>query len=170
MVATTRQERIVVMGVAGCGKSVLGSLLADRLGYRFVDADDLHPAANVNKMAGGTPLDDDDRWPWLDTVGSTLAGSPGIVVACSALKRAYRDRLRASAGDVTFVHLVGSPQLLARRMASRSEHFMPTSLLESQLRTLEPLDAGEHGAEIDVTPPPSIVVKEILETLGSAHG
>ncbi|HEX4400042.1 MAG TPA: gluconokinase [Galbitalea sp.] len=170
MAGTPAQERIVVMGVAGCGKTVVGGLLASKLGYRFVDADDLHPAANVTKMAGGTPLDDDDRWPWLDAVGGTLAQCPGIVVACSALKRAYRDRLRTRAGDITFVHLVGSPELLARRIASRSEHFMPTSLLESQLRTLEPLDANEHGTEVDVTPPPPILVNEVLETLGSAHG
>ncbi|HEX3678425.1 MAG TPA: gluconokinase [Galbitalea sp.] len=170
MTTTPMQTRIVAMGVAGCGKTVVGTLLAAELGYRFVDADDLHPAANVAKMAGGTPLDDDDRWPWLDTVSSTLAESPGIVVACSALKRAHRDRLRASAGDITFVHLVGSQQLLARRMASRSEHFMPTSLLDSQLRTLEPLDASEQGAEVDVTPSPPILVKEILKTLGGVHG
>ena len=158
------------MGVAGCGKTLVGTVLASKLGYRFVDADDLHPVANVSKMAGGTPLDDDDRWPWLDAVGRTLAEEPGIVVACSALKRRYRDRLRASAGDVVFVHLVGSRQLLEERMGSRSEHFMPTSLLESQLRTLEPLDASEHGIQLDVTPSPPILVKEILETLRSAHG
>jgi carbohydrate kinase (thermoresistant glucokinase family) len=162
--------RIVVMGVAGCGKTVVGTLLASNLGYRFVDADDLHPAGNVSKMAGGTPLDDDDRWPWLDIVARTLAEGVGIVVACSALKLAYRDRLRASAADVTFVHLAGSRELLVQRMRARTEHFMPPSLLESQLSTLQPLEANERGIQVDVTPSPTILVGEILTTLNSTHG
>ena len=170
MAATPTPRRIVVMGVAGCGKTVVGTLLAAKLGYRFVDADDLHPAANVSKMAGGTPLDDDDRWPWLDNVGRTLAESSGIVVACSALKRAYRDRLRAGADDLAFVHLSGSRELLEQRMGSRTEHFMPTSLLDSQLGTLEPLEANERGIEVDITPAPTVLVTEILEKLGSTHG
>ena len=170
MAVTPTPARIVVMGVAGCGKTVVGTALAAELGYRFVDADDLHPAANVSKMASGTPLDDDDRWPWLDAVGRTLAESPGIVVACSALKRSYRDRLRASADDLAFVHLSGSRELLEQRMGRRTEHFMPTSLLDSQLGTLEPLEADERGIEVDVTPAPTVLVTEILERLGRTHG
>jgi carbohydrate kinase (thermoresistant glucokinase family) len=170
MAATPTATRIVVMGVAGCGKTVVGTALAAELGYRFIDADDLHPAANVSKMASGTPLDDDDRWPWLDAVGRTLADSPGIVVACSALKRTYRDRLRASADDLAFVHLSGSRELLEQRMGSRTDHFMPTSLLDSQLGTLEPLEAHERGLEVDIAPAPTVLVTEILERLGSTHG
>jgi carbohydrate kinase (thermoresistant glucokinase family) len=162
--------RIVVMGVAGCGKTAVGTLLAAELGYRFVDADDLHPAANVSKMASGIPLDDDDRWPWLDAVGRTLAESPGIVIACSALKRSYRDRLRAAADDLAFVHLSGSRELLEQRIGSRTDHFMPTSLLDSQLGTLEPLEADERGIEVDVTPAPTVLVTEILQRLGSTRG
>ena len=170
MPTTPVPRRLVVMGVAGCGKTVVGTLLAAELGYPFVDADDLHPAENVSKMAGGTPLDDDDRWPWLDAVGRTLVEGSGVVVACSALKRAYRDRLRAGADDLAFVHLVGARPLLAQRMRGRIEHFMPTSLLDSQLRTLEPLEADERGIVVDVTPSPTVLVDEILKALGSTHG
>jgi gluconokinase len=167
MAPNSMPTHIVVMGVAGCGKTAVGSLLASQLDFRFVDADDLHPAANVRKMAGGTPLDDDDRWPWLDIVGQTLAQSSGIVVACSALKLAYRERLRSSAEDLSFVHLTGSRELLAQRMSLRAEHFMPTSLLESQLRALEPLDSAERGIALDVTPSPRVLVTEILDRLGN---
>ncbi|ANJ28011.1 gluconokinase [Agromyces aureus] len=144
---------IVVMGVSAVGKSTIGLGIADRLGVPFRDADDLHPAANVAKMRAGTPLDDDDRWPWLDIVGLELqaaAAASGLVIACSALRRAYRDRLRAQAPTVEFVHLHADDAVLAARAAGRNGHFMPPSLLASQLATLEPLGADELGVLVDV--------------------
>lgn len=141
------------MGVSASGKSTVGAALAERLGVPFLDGDDLHPAENVAKMASGRPLDDDDRMPWLDAVGGVLADAAatgGLVVACSALKRAYRDRLRAKAPAAVFVHLAGDPETLARRAAERTGHFMPASLLVSQLAALEPLDADEAGTAFDV--------------------
>jgi gluconokinase len=131
--------RIVVMGVSGSGKSSVGQALAQRLGADFRDGDDLQPPENVAKMRAGTPLTDDDRWPWLDRVAAVLADQAPVVVACSALKRAYRDRIRAGAGgQVRFVHLAGSRDLIAARMARRQGHYMPVSLLDSQFAALEP--------------------------------
>ncbi|MFP5023254.1 gluconokinase [Pseudonocardia phyllosphaerae] len=143
---------IVVMGVSGSGKSTVGSALAARHGVPFLDADDLHPAANVTKMHAGVPLTDDDRWPWLDAVGAELArhAGTGLIVACSALRRVYRDRLRASAPTVRFVHLHGGRDVLARRMDDRHGHFMPPALLTSQLATLEPLEDDEPGVTLDL--------------------
>ncbi|QHT58308.1 gluconokinase [Cellulomonas sp. H30R-01] len=139
------------MGVSGSGKSTVGWLLARRLGVAFVDADGLHPPANVAKMGAGEPLTDDDRLPWLGAVAAELAAAPdGAVVACSALRRRYRDVLRDGAPGVTFVHLDGSRDLLASRLAARLDHFMPASLLDSQLATLEPLDEDEDGVVLDV--------------------
>lgn len=142
---------LVVMGVSGSGKSTVGAALAHELGVPFGDADDFHPAANVAKMAAGVPLDDEDRAPWLETIGRWLASHEGGgVVSCSALKRAYRDRLRDHAPYVEFVHLHGSYDVIARRQASRPGHFMPASLLQSQFDTLEPLEADEAGLVLDV--------------------
>lgn len=142
---------VVVMGVAGSGKSTVGAALADRLRLPFADADDLHPAANVEKMSQGIPLTDDDRAPWLTAVGEEIERHrvPGLVIACSALKVAYRDALRAHAPEVFFLHLETSKRVLAQRMLVRSEHFMPLALLDSQLDTLEPLTAEENGFVID---------------------
>lgn len=154
--------RIVVMGVSGCGKSSVGQALAEALGARFIDGDDLHPEANKAKMAAGIPLNDDDRWPWLDLVAAALAeenldatGSNfnGTVVACSALKRVYRERIGAGAPGTRFVHLHGSRELLAQRMGSRPNHFMPVSLLDSQLNTLELLSPYEPGRTYDIAAP-----------------
>jgi carbohydrate kinase (thermoresistant glucokinase family) len=151
---------VVVMGVSGSGKSTVGRLLAELLGADFVDADDLHPAANVAKMAAGSPLTDEDRAPWLVLVGEAIAtrreaGAP-VVVACSALRRAYRDAITAAAlGDVVFVSLDGSPELLATRIGARRAHFMPATLLVSQLQTLEPLQPDEHGFTVSVAGPPA---------------
>lgn len=139
--------RIVVMGPSGSGKSVVGAALAVDLGLEFVDADDLHPAANLDKMRAGTPLTDADRMPWLDLVSAALAASDGIVMACSALTRRYRDRLRAGAPGIRFVELRVGRGELDRRMHVRA-HFMPPALLDSQLETLEHLGDDEPGVQI----------------------
>jgi carbohydrate kinase (thermoresistant glucokinase family) len=139
------------MGVSGSGKSTVGAALAQRLRVPFVDADTLHPRANIAKMAAGEPLDDDDRHPWLEKVGEWLAGHrDGGVVSCSALKRKYRDRLRTRCPRVEFLHLTGSPELIGGRLAARSGHFMPATLLRSQFDALEPLGTDEAGATVDV--------------------
>jgi carbohydrate kinase (thermoresistant glucokinase family) len=154
-------KRIVVMGVSGAGKTTVGIALAERLGLRFVDADDLHPAANVEKMAAGIPLTDDDRWPWLAAVGDDLAAAeePGLVVACSALKRSYRDAIRARADDVDFVLLTAPAAVLRDRIGHRPGHFMPASLLDSQLAILEPFQSDERGLLIEA----SGAVEEVAE-------
>ena len=155
--------RIVVMGVSGCGKSSVGIALAEALGARFIDGDDLHPEANKAKMSAGIPLDDDDRWPWLDLVSKVLAesapaGSTGTVVACSALKRSYRERILAGAPNTFFIHLDGSREILEQRLGNRTGHFMPATLLDSQLATLEPLGSDEPGAVIDIDQPISQII------------
>ena len=139
------------MGVSGAGKSSVGIAIAERMCVNFTDSDSLHPASNVAKMAAGTPLTDADRWPWLDLVGRALAdaGDDGLVVACSALKRSYRDAIRAAAPSARFVHLVVPRTVLGDRVASRPGHFMPASLVDSQLETLEPLEADEAGVVVD---------------------
>jgi len=132
---------VVVMGVSGCGKTSVVTVLAEQTGWRAVDADDLHTDQSVAKMRSGRALDDDDRFPWLDRIGMVLAESlrqgQGVLVACSALRRIYRDRLRAACPSVRFVFLDGGREIIAQRLASRKNHYMPTSLLDSQLRTLE---------------------------------
>lgn len=163
-------ERIhIVMGVSGCGKSTVGRMLAERLGARFVDGDDLHPKANIDKMASGKPLDDSDRAPWLDRIGAVLSEEArlwgGAVGACSALKRRYRDRLIAAAGaPIRFIHLTGDMTLIAERMGARGGHFMPTSLLESQFAALEALAPEETAAAYDVGASPTEIVAQILAT------
>jgi gluconokinase len=142
---------IVVMGVSGSGKSTVGAALAQRLRVPFADADDFHPPANIAKMTAGEPLDDVDRYPWLEAIGEWLAEhGDGAVMSCSALKRKYRDQLRRHCPDVEFLHLSGTPEVIGRRQASRPGHFMPPSLLASQFATLEPLEADERGTAIDV--------------------
>nr|WP_090860333.1 gluconokinase [Nocardioides lianchengensis]NYG11393.1 gluconokinase [Nocardioides lianchengensis] len=142
---------IVVMGVSGSGKSTVGAAIAQRLRVPFADADDLHPEANIAKMSRGEPLDDHDRYPWLETVGGWLAEhAEGGVMSCSALKRKYRDQLRHHAPGVEFVLLTGSREVIERRQAARPGHFMPASLLTSQLATLEPLEPDEGGVVLDV--------------------
>jgi gluconokinase len=142
---------VVVMGVSGSGKSTVGVALARRLGVPFADADSFHPQANIAKMAAGVPLTDDDRYPWLDAVGQWLARhSDGGVMSCSALARRYRDQLRSHSPRIAFLHLTGSPELIARRQAGRPGHFMPSSLVQSQFDALEPLGADERGMAIDV--------------------
>jgi gluconokinase len=142
---------IVVMGVSGSGKSTVGAALAQRLRVPFADADDFHPPANIAKMTAGNPLDDDDRYPWLEAIGEWLAQhGDGGVMSCSALKRKYRDQMRRHCPTVEFLHLSGTPEVIGKRQASRPGHFMPASLLASQFATLEPLDPDEHGVAIDV--------------------
>ncbi|MDF2993686.1 MAG: hypothetical protein K0S37_4200 [Microbacterium sp.] len=143
---------VVVMGVSAAGKSSVTRALSNHFDVPWVDADALHPAPNVRKMAAGTPLDDEDRWPWLDLVGEKLASEERIFIACSALRRVYRDRLRAARPDAVFVHLHAERPVLASRAASREDHFMPPALLESQLATLEPLAPDERGVVVDVAP------------------
>ena len=153
---------LVVMGVSGTGKSTVGAELARRMGREFVEGDDYHPQSNIDKMAAGDALTDEDRWPWLDTLGVLLVASVAqpVVLTCSALKRSYRDLLREGAGQraILFVHLSGSRETLTERMSSRERHFMPTSLLDSQLDTLEPLGEDEWGVEVDVAPAPDEVI------------
>jgi carbohydrate kinase (thermoresistant glucokinase family) len=160
---------VVVMGVSGTGKTTVAKALQQSLGWSFFEGDDLHPASNVAKMAAGIPLEDADRWPWLDAIAALTseqaAQGHSTIVTCSALHRAYRDRLRAAASGTVFVHLVGSPELLAERMAGRKGHFMPTSLLASQLETLEPLQADEPGIVVDVAGTIDDMVQQVLDFL-----
>nr|WP_314844744.1 gluconokinase [uncultured Microbacterium sp.] len=165
---TSDSPVLVFMGVAGSGKSTAASLLAARLGWDFAEGDDLHPAANVAKMAAGHPLDDDDRAPWLRLIADWIdahvaAGRPGIVT-CSALRRRYRDVLRHE--NVVFVHFTGDRALILERMQSREGHFMPTALLDSQLATLEPLDADERHIDVDIALPPEAQLEDISRRLG----
>lgn len=155
--------KLVLMGVAGCGKSSVGAALSALTGLPYVDGDDLHPAANVEKMRAGHPLTDADRWPWLDACAATLARGD-VILGCSALKRAYRDRLR-SAGDVTFVHLSGPRDLIAARMADRKGHYMPLSLLDSQFAALEPPQPDESAITISIDRPTASIATAIVEKL-----
>jgi gluconokinase len=163
---------VVVMGVAGTGKTTIGPLLAARLGVPYAEGDDFHPEANIAKMAAGTPLDDADRWPWLDAIGAWADGRAGLggVVSCSALKRSYRDRLRAAAPGVVFVHLAGDRSLIEDRMAHRQGHFMPTALLDSQFATLEPLQADEAGVVVDVSGSPEAITDRAVRALEELPG
>jgi gluconokinase len=147
---------VVVMGVAGSGKSTVAAGLAERLGVDFIEGDSLHPPANVDKMAGGTPLTDEDRWPWLEAIGARIeaerVAGAGVVVSCSALKHAYRDCLRQQvSGRVQFILLDGPKELIAKRMLSRKGHFMPQALLDSQLATLEKPGPDEDAVVLDIS-------------------
>jgi gluconokinase len=164
-------QPIVVMGVSGSGKSTVGAALAGRLGVSYEDADDLHPQANIDKMTRGEALDDTDRYPWLERIGEWLAQhADGGVVACSALKRKYRDQLRQHHPQVEFLYLEGSPDLIRRRQASRPGHFMPASLLHSQFETLEPLAPDESGVTVSVDASVDEIVQGYLRTRGAEEG
>ncbi|WP_395242510.1 gluconokinase [Agromyces sp. MMS24-K17] len=160
---------LIVMGVSGSGKSTIGAALAAAFGVPFHDADDLHPAANKAKMAAGHPLDDDDRGPWLATVaaliGDELAAGRPVVVACSALKRRYRDRLVADAPGTVFVHLAGGRDLIADRQAGRTHEYMPASLLDSQFEAFEPLEPDERGIVVDIGLRPEALVDDVRHRL-----
>ncbi|MFM7334471.1 MAG: gluconokinase [Tabrizicola sp.] len=157
--------RVVMMGVAGCGKSSVGEALSARLGVPYRDGDDLHTPEAVEKMRAGIPLTDDDRWPWLDRVALELDEAAPVIVGCSALRRIYRDRIRAGAGGpVQFVHLAGSRDLIASRMASRTGHYMPLSLLDSQFTILEPPGTDE-ALTVDINQPLEVLVDRIATAL-----
>ena len=166
-----RPAAIIVMGVSGSGKSTIGALLAEALGWPFADADGFHPAANVAKMAAGQPLTDEDRWPWLDAIAAQIGASrtaeQPVVVACSALRRAYRERLRAGHGDLIFLHLAGAPEVIAARQAARQGHFMPPSLMASQFATLEDPAAEADAVTVSVSASPHEVVAAALEQLAA---
>ncbi|WP_436757791.1 gluconokinase [Streptosporangium sp. V21-05] len=155
---------LVVMGVTGSGKTTVGAALSERLRLPFADADDFHSEASIAKMSDGIPLDDEDRLPWLRAIGAWLAehAATGGVASCSALKRNYRDILREAAPTVTFVHLHGDMDAVRRRVADRSGHFMPASLVESQYKTLEPLESDEQGIVLDFAKPVDELVDAYL--------
>ncbi len=163
---------VVVMGVAGSGKSTVGRLLAARLGADFIEGDDLHPAENRAKMSRGEPLDDADRAPWLATLVAVAeerrAGGRDVVLSCSALRRRYRDRLRGIGRPLLFVHLHGSEAVIRARMSARTDHFMPTSLIASQIATLEPPVGEPDVSEVDIDGDPAAIVEAILPRLAGA--
>ena len=156
---------VLVMGVAGVGKTTIGEALARRLGWRFIDADDYHPPQNVAKMKAGIPLNDEDRWPWLARLNKVLKEETNAVLACSALKAAYRERLAQGIADFTTVYLHGSPELIRARMATRQHRYMPAALLDSQLATLEP---PADAIAIDVAATTDECVAAILARLRGA--
>lgn len=162
------------MGVSGSGKSTVAAGIVERLGWEFAEGDDFHPPGNVAKMSAGRPLDDDDRWPWLrllaDWIGEHEREGRPVVLTCSALKRAYRDLLRDGHPSVWFAHVTADPDLLRSRVARRTGHYMPVSLLESQLAALEPLRDDEPGAAVSGAGAPETVVDEVLAALRSERG
>jgi gluconokinase len=164
----TQNPVLVIMGISGSGKSTVAGILAGQLGWDLEEGDDLHPQENIDKMSAGEPLNDEDRAPWLDTISSwiiehTMAGVPGIIT-CSALKRRYRDVLREH--NVIFVHLTGSKDLIGRRLATRHDHYMPTSLLDSQVDALEVPGPDENAITIDAGRKPAEEAAEIVRRLG----
>jgi gluconokinase len=165
--------RWVVMGVSGCGKSEVGRRLAERLGLLHVEGDADHPPANIAKMAAGTPLGDSDRQGWLDLlrqrISDAAAKGTGLVLSCSALKRRYRDLLRAGDPDLFFLHLNGDRDLIAGRMQTRANHFMPVALLDSQFRDLEPLQEDENGVTVDIRFPPQALVEQAIRHIESGR-
>ncbi len=152
---TPAPASVVLMGVSGSGKTAVGRELAAALGWRFADGDRFHPPENIARMASGLPLRDEDRWGWLDAIGAEIARAEaeggGLVVACSALKRVYRDRLRGAGARVRFVFLAIDRDTAARRVAARRDHFMPASLIDSQFAALEPPGADEHPLLLDAS-------------------
>lgn len=172
--ASTRRLAVVVMGVSGCGKSTVAEGIAAALGLHFIDGDRLHPEENIARMSAGIPLQDEHRWPWLDRVGACLADAgqwpQGVAIACSALRRAYRDRLRAAMPGVRFVFLDGDAALIGRRMALRSGHYMPEAMLASQLQTLERPGADEVDVQrLDIAMAPGELVRCAADRLRSVR-
>jgi gluconokinase len=165
-------SRWVVMGVSGCGKSTVGQALASSQGVSYVEGDQFHPEANVAKMSAGTPLNDEDRAGWLLALQSQVRDAQqrdaGLVLSCSALKRRYRDLLRQGDPALRFAHLNGPRELISARMQARSNHYMPPSLLDSQFRDLEPLQADEAGITLDIGVPPALLVTQIVASSTAA--
>lgn len=164
-----RPEKLaaIVMGVSGSGKTTVAELLVHRLGWVMAEADDFHSEANTAKMAAGTPLTDEDRAPWLLGLRDWINDQPGnVVLTCSALKHSYRDVLRTASARVVFLHLAGDQSVIGPRMDTRTGHFMPTSLLDSQLSTLEPLGPEEDGSVIDIDGTPEQVAARAAQALG----
>jgi gluconokinase len=161
-------EAVVVMGVASCGKTTIGAALAAKLNVEFLEGDHLHSSANVAKMSAGIALTDDDRWPWLERVGVMLQGPAGKIASCSALKRSYRTAIvQAAQRPVRFLHLHGSKEVLQNRIGARKGHFMPSSLLESQLATLEIPTADEGAVTLNINQDINDIVFEALHFLVS---
>ena len=160
-------DRMIIMGVSGCGKSMIGSAFAEAIGATFIDGDDLHPAENIVKMASGEPLTDADRAGWLAIVAETLrVNEENVVIACSALKRKYRDAIRyGTKTNVIFLHLVGARDVIATRMSARNDHFMPPMLLNSQFAALEPLESDEMAVEVNIDQTPAAIVAELISKL-----
>jgi gluconokinase len=160
---------LIVMGVSGSGKSTIGEKLAQRLGWKYEDGDRFHPASNVAKMSAGQPLTDEDRWPWLqaiaDEIDRVCSAGEHVVIACSALKRAYRDVLVHGRSDVRIIYLKGTEELIASRLALRKGHFMPPGLLASQFKTLEPPDASEKPVTVSIDAPVETIVDDIVRQL-----
>lgn len=161
---------LVFMGVSGCGKTTVASIVAGRLGWAFEEGDALHPQSNIDKMRSGHPLTDDDRWPWLDKVADWVearldAGQNGLIT-CSALKRAYRDRINRRGSGVVFVFLSGSKELIAARLAARHGHFMPPDLIDSQFADLEEPGDDEPAIRVEIGPPPTVIADAVLDDLG----
>lgn len=180
-----RFTHLVFMGVSGCGKTTAAELAAQQLGWPYAEADEFHPQANIDKMASGHPLNDEDRRPWLETMRDWMTdhsetgntdpeadpedgAAPGSVVTCSALKRSYRDILREATGRVVFIQLDGPMEVVAERMTHRKGHFMPTSLLQSQYDTLESLEEDEDGVIVDLTETPENIIADALRESGLA--
>jgi gluconokinase len=161
---------LVVMGVAGSGKSTIADGLAARLQWSFEDGDKFHPASNVAKMSAGHPLTDEDRWPWLqaiaDEIDRVCEAGQRVVIACSALKRAYRDILVHGRHDIRIVYLEGTKKLIADRLAHREGHFMPAGLLDSQFATLEPPDTSENPVTVSIDAPVDAIINDIIRQLG----
>ena len=167
--ASEAPRALVVMGVSGSGKSTIAERLAERLGWRYVDGDLFHPPGNVAKMSAGHPLTDEDRWPWLRAIAAEidklLAAGVSSVVACSALKRAYRDILVHGRNDIRIVFLDGSQNLIAKRLAARKGHFMPPGLLDSQFKTLEPPQPNERPLSVSIDNTVDGIVTDIVRQL-----
>ncbi|MGN0063475.1 MAG: gluconokinase [Nocardioides sp.] len=165
-----RPDHVIVMGVSGVGKTTVAEGLARITGWDLAEGDQFHPQANVDKMASGVPLTDEDRWPWLRSIGDWISAEAAegrsAVITCSALRRSYRDLLREGRPSVRFCHLVAGEDLVAERVAARTDHFMPPSLLHSQYETLEPLEADEPGVRVPIDATPDEVVRRAAEALG----
>jgi gluconokinase len=170
----THPTYIVVMGVSGSGKTTLATGLSRRLGWEFQEGDELHPPANVEKMSRGEPLTDEDRRPWLEAIGRWIdartAAGVSAVLTCSALRRSYRDLLRAGRPGVVFCHVTADPEQIRSRIEHRQGHYMPPSLLPSQLATLEPLEADERGVSVSASGDPAEVLDRALDELGLSEG